>query len=247
MRYFIELAYRGTEYRGWQRQPGVPTVQLALEDGLRQVLGYPVSTWCCGRTDAGVHADQFFVQFDTDHPVPENAVTNLANALPPDIAVYRIFEVPKDNAHHVQRSAIARTYEYHWHRQPHPFRHLGSTYLRRSAGIDINAMQAAARLIPNYEDFRGFCKVPEKHNHTRCDIHAARIERGEGDQFYFSITANRFLRGMIRLLAAQLLDVGMGKMTVEDFDALLAAGERPPHFNFAPPEGLHLVRVRYGF
>jgi tRNA pseudouridine38-40 synthase len=243
-RYFMRLAYQGDNYCGWQWQRNADnSIQGTLQTALTNVLRQPLTVIGCGRTDAGVHAEAYYAHFDYADALPPHFMAILNRALPSDIAVQRIWPVASDV--HARFSATQRTYRYffHTHKQPH-WRHC-STYLPGLEDpLDFAAMQAAAQLLLQYEDYRAFCKVPDRHAHTRCQVSAARFQF-EQEPFSFQITANRFVRGMVRLLVAQLLEVGKRRTQLTDFEHMLKTGERPKHLVFAPPQGLYLTHVNY--
>lgn len=243
------MSYAGERFAGWQWQKNTPnSVQAAIESRLQQLLGQSVRCIGCGRTDAGVHASQYFAHFDIDaSELPAQFVRHLNYALSGEIVVHEV--IPGQPNWHAQYNAIARTYCYHIHLRKNPFLQSRSTYLAfEDQTLAIDLMQQACQLLRQYEDYRAFCKVPDKHEHTRCTVQHATIQHYEAeDQIIFTITANRFVRGMVRLLVAQLLEVGRKKLSVAAFEQLLQSGERPRHFVYAPPQGLYLTQVRYPF
>ncbi|RME96996.1 MAG: tRNA pseudouridine(38-40) synthase TruA [Bacteroidetes bacterium] len=243
-RYFLQLSYQGTNYCGWQWQRNAPnSVQGSLQSALAQVLHQPVTVVGCGRTDAGVHASAYYAHFDLATPLPGRFRTILNHALPPDIAVQSVQPVSADL--HARYSATQRTYRYYFHTHKQPIWHQTSTYLPfLEKPLDFEAMQAAATHLLHYDDFRAFCKVPDRHTHTRCTVVRAKLSHEE-EPFVFEITADRFVRGMVRLIVAQLLEVGKGKITAIDFEQMLRTRQRPPHLVFAPPQGLYLTQVVY--
>lgn len=244
MRYFFELSYDGTDYHGWQRQPQVISVQEAIETALEKVLKQRLTIAGCGRTDAGVHARAYVAHVDFDQALEETFLLKLNYALPTDIAFHHFWEV--NERKHAQFSATARTYHYYFHTSKDPFQDRFSTHLETPLQqLDWEAMQAAASLLLDHTEYRGCCKVPDRHDSTACHVSEARFVQVSENQFYFRITANRFLRGMVRLLVAQLIDIGRKKQTVGAFRDRLIAGKRPTHFNYAPPQGLFLDTVRY--
>lgn len=245
MRYFLQLSYQGTRYSGWQRQQNAQGVQDVVEEKLGKVLQYPVWTTGCGRTDAGVHARTYFLHFDTPQPLPASFLSIINKNLPDDIAVQAAFEVSEDC--HARYSAVERAYDYHLHTIKTPAIGQQSTWLDGSGfPLDVDAMQLAADALLRYNDFRGFCKAPDRHKTTLCVIREARLySDAEGQHIRFHIRGNRFLRGMVRLIMAQLIRVGQHQLTPQAFEELLATQTRPTFFIFAPPQGLHLVDVVY--
>ena len=244
--YFLSLAYDGTDYRGWQRQPGgVFTVQESLEDCLSEIHGRPISLGGCGRTDAGVHATQFYAYLRTEKPLPERYAFIVNKRLPAGISLYAALPVP-DNAQ-ARYDATERTYDYFLHGRP-------DAWLDRGSGLlDLTdfAPEQVAALLPallEHKDFRAFCKAPDRHNTTLVHFREATLFRNAaGDRYRLRFVANRFLRGMIRLLTDNLLRVGNGTLSPEAFTASLRSGRRPERFRLAPPEGLYLTGVRYPY
>lgn len=244
MRYFLELSYDGTNYHGWQRQPNVISVQESIEQALEKVLKQSITLIGCGRTDAGVHASAYVAHIDIEGKLPEAFLFNINHALPDDIAIHNTRAI--DKRQHAQFSPVSRTYHYHLHTRKDPFRRHFSTFLHYPIeDLDLAAMQQAASFLLGHKEYKGCCKVPEKHDSTICHITQAQFVSTGKESLCFQITGNRFLRGMVRLLVAQLLDVGTGKDTLIDFKNRLVAGDRPTHFVLAPPQGLSLCGVQY--
>ena len=242
-RYFVHLAYRGTRYRGWQRQSGdVPSVQQRIEGAVAQVQGKAreaMKVVGCGRTDAGVHASDYYLHFDADAPLRDNWLFILNKLLPEDIVFYDVWEVAPTA--HVRYDATARTYDYHFHTYRDPFLAPVSSYLELP-DLDTWAMEMALRTLPGQQDFRAFCLTPDRHNTTTCDLREASLHReGEG-RYRLRFVADRFLRGMIRILVHELLRVGTGVIPPDELELALESGERIS-VGQAPPEGLFLSRV----
>jgi tRNA pseudouridine38-40 synthase len=243
-RFLLRLAYQGDNYCGWQWQRNAEnSVQGAVQAALAKVLRQAVTVVGCGRTDAGVHASAYYAHFDYAAELPERFQAILNRTLPPDIAVQQVTPVSTDI--HARFSATQRSYRYFFHTHKQPHWHYGSTYLPDlEAPLNFSAMQAAAHLLLQYEDYRAFCKVPDRHAHTRCRVTEAYFQ-DTAQPFMFQISANRFVRGMVRLLVAQLLEVGKNRIRVADFERMLDTGQRPRHLVFAPPQGLYLTQVTY--
>jgi tRNA pseudouridine38-40 synthase len=243
MRYFLHLAYDGTSYCGWQIQPGMPTVQAELDRCLTQILRRP--TWCLGsgRTDSGVHASHQVAHFDADllDTLPLDVLLyRLRRALPPDIGALRLHAVPA-NAH-ARFSAEERNYEYLVVTQPNPFRRDQALYVDRP--LDIEAMNEAASYLVGQFDFTSFSKVKGGENHYVCYCTAAGWYPAPGG-WVFRIRANRFVRGMVRLVVGTLLDVGRGKLTPLAFQQILFRQQRIAASTAAPAKGLYLSKVEY--
>ncbi len=245
MRYFFHIGYQGAQYRGWQRQLGVISIQEMLEQTISQVLKKPVSCIGCGRTDAGVHANQYFFHLDINQELDFDLRFVLNKSLPKDIAIFEI--IPVADKAHTQFDATARTYHYFFHIIKDPFlADLSAWY--PLPGLNLEGMQEAVDLLPRYQDFRSFCKTPDKHNTTICTVTSASLMADADQQnFCFHITANRFLRGMIRLIVGNLLEIGQGKLSVATFEAYLQGKAKPKFTNYAYPQGLYLTKVTYPY
>ncbi|KAA3638536.1 MAG: tRNA pseudouridine(38-40) synthase TruA [Bacteroidetes bacterium] len=245
MKFFLHLAYNGTNYRGWQRQAGVVSVQETIEEALGKMLKTPISVHGCGRTDAGVHASQYFAHVDLEKQYDFDLVERLNRILPEDIAVFEFIPVePRANA---QRGATSRTYDYYLHFDKNPHLSALSTYYNGPV-LDLTAMNAAAEVMINHRDFRALCKAPDRVEHTRCLIMSSEVKNLERiNGIRFTITASRFLKGMVRLTMNKLIKVGQGKMSVAEFDDFIGQKENPHFKVFAPPQGLYLSKVVYPF
>ncbi len=248
MRYFLHLAYDGTPYHGWQVQPNTTTVQAEVDRCLSQVLRQPVHCLGSGRTDTGVHASHQVAHFDADLPAGltlDVLLYRLRRALPADIGALRLHPVAA-NAH-ARFSAEERSYEYFVVTRPNPFRRDQALYVDRP--LDVAAMNEAAGYLVGQFDFTSFSKVKGGENHYVCYCTAAGWEpTGPGpapDGLRFRIRANRFVRGMVRLVVGTLLDVGRGKLTPRQFQELLWAQRRVDAGSAAPAKGLFLSRVEY--
>ena len=241
-RYFVHLAYRGTNYRGWQRQnDGTPSVQQTIEAAGTRVLKSPMKAVGCGRTDAGVHASEYYLHFDVAEPLRDDWLFIMNKVLPDDIVLYRVWEVAS-NAH-VRYDATERTYDYYLHCNADPFLAPVSS-LYNIEGYDLPGMhQALAGLTGRY-DFRAFCLTPDRHNTTTCDLREASLHEDGPGRYRFRFVADRFLRGMIRILVFQLLRVGAGEIGPADIEQALVTGRRLS-VGQAWPEGLFLSGVGY--
>lgn len=244
MRYLLELAYNGTGYCGWQRQPNALGVQQVLEEALETLLRQPVGLVGSGRTDTGVHARQQFAHFDWPGPdlLPqaETLLFRLNKMLPPGIAVMGLRGVSPD--FHARFTATARRYEYHLSRRKDPFRAHESYFF--SLPLDLAAMNTAAALLLQHRDFESFSRVKTQVHTFRCHIREAHWEQ-RGPLWVFHIEADRFLRGMVRAIAGTLLEVGQNRMSVAEFEAVILACDRRRAGRAVPPQGLFLTAVRY--
>lgn len=241
MRYFLELAYRGTAYHGWQRQPNGLSVQEVLETALTTVLRQPIAIVGSGRTDTGVHAGQQFAHFETESVLPDTLIRSLNGMIPPDIAVYDCFPVRSDD--HARYTATFRYYQYQIIRRKDPFR-AGLAYTF-TWPLNVNRMNEAARCLTDYTDFESFSKVKTDVRTFNCRIDMAHWEVHPTGDLTFHIRADRFLRGMVRAIVGTLLAVGQERMSVAEFRAVIEAKDRKRAGRAAPAEGLSLVGVGY--
>lgn len=241
MRYFIEFAYRGTDFHGSQIQPNGDTVQAALESAFATIMREPVSLTFAGRTDAGVHAEKMIAHFDVMKDIPANLGARLNNLLPNSIAVHSIR--PVIELAHARFDATSRTYYYRITTRKDPFLYIN--HARVAEGLDFDAMNAAAQRLLGKQDFASFCRAHTDARTTLCDVREARwIEENETEA-YFVITADRFLRNMVRAIVGTLFEVGRGKMDEEAFDDVIATHCRCCAGHSAPAEGLSLVEITY--
>lgn len=244
-RYFLEIAYDGTNYHGWQVQPGVVTIQQVIEECLTRLnSNRKVWTLGCGRTDTGVHARQFYLHFDIDAlPCDEEMfMFKLNRMLPDDISVYNIHAV--DGKAHARFDATSRTYEYHINPVKEPrIRFHSWNYWH---GFDMDAMNIAAQNMMKYTDFASFCKSGTGSSTTICYVTEARWEK-IGERYVFTITANRFLRNMVRATVGTLMKVGRGVITQDEFCQILERRNRSDAGESVPPQGLFLTNVTYPY
>lgn len=241
MRYFLEVAYRGTRYHGWQRQPNGLSVQEVLETALTTLLREPVALMGSGRTDAGVHAGQQFAHFEMEKPLPHNLIRSLNSLIPGDVAAHDCFPVRADD--HARFTARFRRYQYQISRRKDPFRD-GLAYVF-PLPLDVGRMNKAAERLRHHQDFRSFSRVNTDVNTFNCRIEVAYWEQMANGDLTFHIRADRFLRGMVRALVGTLLAVGQGRLSVAEFDGIIGAKDRQRAGRSAPAEGLSLVEVGY--
>lgn len=244
-RFFIELAYDGTAYHGWQTQPNAVTVQQELDKAVSVFFRQPVVTLGCGRTDAGVHSSKFFAHMDLQN-VTETAATSGVGSinalLPYSIAVKRIFKVT-DTAH-ARFDATARSYEYHFHFHKDPFK-LHRSWLYK-ASLDVEAMNAAAATLLNYIDFTSFSKSNTSTATNNCRITEAIFKETEGG-LIFHITADRFLRNMVRAIVGTLILIGRKEIGLSELHEIITSKNRSNAGQSVPACGLYLVNVIYPF
>lgn len=243
-RYFIQLSYKGTAYHGWQVQDNTPlTVQEVLNKMLSRLINHEVFVTGCGRTDTGVHAKDFFAHFDTETdliPDREKWVFRFNNALPDDIAIHRIIKVHEDA--NSRFDAVSRTYEYRINKKKDPFRIDQSWYLY--GNLNVDAMNKAAALLFNYSDFSSFAKSNTQSFTNNCKIYKAEWKEEE-DALVFTISADRFLRNMVRAIVGTLTEVGKGKMNMEEFVKVIESKDRANAGFSVPACGLYLTKVEY--
>jgi len=246
MRYFLHIAYQGFNFRGWQKQPGeVRSVQGTLERCLSKVLKEDITVVGCGRTDAQVHASQFFLHFDTAARLDEAFLFVLNKTLPHSISAFDI--LPVDARAHARFDPKLRQYDYLIHTEKQAFlSRLSALY--EFPNLDIELMREAAGLLPQYKDFRAYCLKPDKHNTTICHLQRAEFYANAAcTRLRFQVTANRFLRGMIRILVHQLLELGRGRISLSEFERPLRLGQPPKPLRSTHPQGLYLSRVEYPY
>ena len=241
MRYFIELSYKGTNYHGWQIQPDASSVQEEITKALATILQEKILLVGAGRTDAGVHASQMFAHVDTVKKLSNNYVHKLNAILPNDIVIKSIKEVSDDT--HARFDAVSRTYEYKILLGRDPFL-LETFWQLHQKNLQIEKMNEAANLLFKYEDFESFSKVKTDVNTFNCTIMKA-VWTLEDKHLIFHIKANRFLRNMVRAVVGTLLEVGLGKKTVEDFRKIIESKKRSEAGLSVPAKGLFLTEVCY--
>ena len=241
-RYFIVLMFDGSRYAGWQRQPDAQTVESCLEEALTLLLRRPTAVVGAGRTDARVHAREMAAHFDTDADVnTENLAYRLNRLLPHDIAVKAVKEVPESM--HARFSATRRTYRYYVHTGKNPF--LQRYSLQLHTPVDFELMNLAARHLLQTTDFAAFAKLHTDVKTTFCEVSKAEWIRTDADSWYFEITANRFLRNMVRAIVGTLLEVGRGKISEDDFARIIHTHDRCQAGDSAPAHALFLEKVEY--
>ncbi len=246
MRYFLEVAYEGTNYHGWQSQKNTTkTVQGIIEEGLSKILRIPISIMGSGRTDTGVHCKKQFAHFDIEETIDVEDLNYRMNSfLPPQIAILKI--LPVTETAHARFDALLRTYHYHVITEKNPFLINHAHFARKP--LDFEKMNEAALFLLKYTDFESFSKVKTDVNNFNCTISKAiwTKEEGSGAEYWrFTISANRFLRGMVRAVVGSLFLVGEGKIHIEDFEKIILEKNRSSAGSSVPPNGLFLVDVEY--
>lgn len=244
-RYFLRLSYKGTQYCGWQVQPNAMTVQEKLNVALQTLLRKPdLETIGCGRTDTGVHASMFFAHFDADHGIDDSAlfVRKLNAILPKDIAIQQLLPVHSDA--HTRFDAVLREYKYYIHFHKNPFNQELSVFHHPIP--DLDKMNEAAALLLDVSDFTSFAKLHGDSNTNICKVFHAQWERIENGMV-FTISANRFLRNMVRAVVGTLLPVGTGKMELEEFKQIIKSQNRSNAGMSVDAHGLFLTRIDYPY
>ena len=244
MRYFITLSYDGTRYHGWQIQPNGPSVQEKLQWALSTILRQEdIQVTGAGRTDAGVHARMMVAHFDVETMNSDltDLTYKLNRLLPQDIAIQAI--QPVSDEMHARFSAIARTYHYYIHTVKDPFRRAYSCELHYP--LDFQLMNEAAAILMEYEDFGAFCKAHADVKTTLCHVTAAQWHQTSPSSWYFEITANRFLRNMVRAVVGTLIDVGRGRLSLDDFRKVIEGKRRTEAGESMPANALFLEDIKY--
>ncbi len=245
-RYFAELAYKGTRFAGWQNQPKQKTVQSTIEKSLFTILRQKIDVVGCGRTDAGVHARRFFLHLDWEENLDASFLGRLNKVVGSDIAIRSLISVAPDA--HARFGATERSYEYHLELKKNPFSNELAYFFPQSNLLDIDLLQEAATLLLSYEAFFPFCKSNSDAKTMICDLRRAEWEiDSQQDKLIFHITANRFLRGMVRLIVGMCLNVAIGKLKLEEVDQALKEQSRLTRSYSVPPQGLYLTDIKYPF
>ena len=242
MRRFIQLSYDGAAYHGWQKQPNARSVQQTLQEALSTLLQTDIEVVGAGRTDAGVSARMMVAHFETDKACDnEQLVYKLNKLLPHDIAVQRIWEVPDEM--HARFSATSRTYHYYIHTRKDPFVRQYSWLV--TFPLDFARMNEAASRLADFDDFTSFSKVNTDTKTNLCNVTEARWTQEGENTWRFTITANRFLRNMVRAIVGTLIEVGRGRMTVDEFCQVIEQRNRCSAGDSVPGHALFLVDVSY--
>ncbi|HMQ06243.1 MAG TPA: tRNA pseudouridine(38-40) synthase TruA [Saprospiraceae bacterium] len=242
MRYFGEISFHGGRYCGWQSQKNnVATVQSTIEGVLSTLCRKVTPITGCGRTDSGVHAKHYYFHFDAEED-PVKWIYKINTMLPRDIVLHSIF--PVHGEAHARFDAISRTYHYHLHTEKNPFNE-GLSYFYRWPVNNAALMQEAALIILDYQDFTSFCKSKSDVVHKVCHVSESFWEEIEPGVWKYTITANRFLRGMVRLIVGMCLQVQRGNTTIAEVRNSIEAQSQLKRSWSVPPEGLYLDKIRY--
>jgi tRNA pseudouridine38-40 synthase len=243
LRYFVKLAYNGTNYHGWQCQPNASSIQETLNNAFSIIFNVEINIMGAGRTDTGVHAQEMFAHFDFESNFDiQNSIHKLNSFLPKDIVIFDI--IPVHDEAHARFDATQRTYEYHINTVKNVFQTDGSWYYHQNLNIEL--MNLAAAELKNYTDFECFSKVNNDVNNFNCVISEAFWNK-ENDQLIFTISADRFLRNMVRAIVGTLINIGLEKITLEDFKSIIECKDRNKAGFSVPAHGLYLTRISYDY
>jgi len=242
LRYFIELAYKGTNYHGWQLQPNAITVQEEINKALSTVLRISINVVGAGRTDTGVHAEQLFAHFNVENELNVYEVVYKVNSiLPHDIVVHSIKKVADDA--HARFDATSRSYQYRMFLGRNPFQ-IETTWQLNNKKLNIFKMNEAANVLLNYSNFKCFSRSKTNVKTYNCDITKAIWVENENELIFY-ISADRFLRNMVRAIVGTLLDVGSSKRTLKEFIQIIESENRSNAGTSSPAQGLFLTQVNY--
>ena len=244
-RYFIKLAYRGANFHGWQSQPNAVSVQSTIEDALTTIMRTPIKITGAGRTDTGVNARMMIAHFDVEQPLPspDGLVKALNSLVGKDIAIYSISPVHDDA--HARFDATSRTYHYYVHTDKSPF--LYPLSWQAPANLNFELMNKAAEILLGIDDFTSFAKLHTDVKTNICKVTYAKWEQISENQWMFVITADRFLRNMVRAVVGTLLEVGKGKLTIDGFRRVIEQKDRCQAGTSVPGNALFLVDVTYPY
>lgn len=240
MRYFLEIAYNGKNYHGWQIQQNAHSIQSQFNGALLQLFGKSIETIASGRTDTGVHALRQIVQLDLDIPLTKDHLFSLNRILPFDIAIHQAYEVTP--ASHARFDALSRKYEYWICKTKNPFKRDTAYYFSKK--LNLGQMNAACTMLKEHEDFECFSKVNTAVEHFRCNILEA-YWKEENEMLLFTIEANRFLRGMVRAIVGTLLEIGLERKAPEEIEKIILSKDRKAAGRAVPAHGLFLTDIKY--
>lgn len=241
MRYFIELSYNGSAYHGWQNQPNEISVQEVIENALSLLLKETVSIMGAGRTDTGVHAEQMFAHFDTDADFDTiDLIFKLNSFLPKDIAIHTMFKVKADA--HARFNALSRTYLYRITLQKNVFNFDNAYYVKQD--LDVEKMKEASKILFKYKDFQCFSKVNTDVKTYHCEMMQAEWFF-DNNELHFIIKADRFLRNMVRAIVGTMVQIGLGKLQVEDLHTIINSKNRSEAGFSVPAHALYLTKIEY--
>lgn len=243
-RFFIRLSYDGTNFCGWQNQKNQDSVQGTIEAALTTLLRENQAIVGCGRTDTGVHADDYYAHWDFEGTLPDHLILKLNSILPRSIAIKEIFEI--DPVYNARYNATIRTYHYFIHTHKDPFRRLYS-YEYPHQKLDFNLMTEAAALLLDYNEFLPLIKLDKLKKKTKCTLYSSKLETIEENYIRYEISANRFLHNMVRRIVGTIILIGRGTMTLDELKNSLDNQSELRLIALAPANGLHLVKIEYPF
>ena len=242
-RYFIKLSYKGTNYHGWQIQPNAVTIQEILNKAFTTILRENIDITGAGRTDTGVHALNYIAHFDSKNEnleLDSKLLFKINGLLPHDIAIHSIKKAKQDA--HARFDAIKRTYNYYIHKTKDPF--LLETSYYHPQELNVDKMNKACKILMEYTDFTSFSKLHTDVKTNNCKIDEAYWTE-DHHKLIFTISADRFLRNMVRAIVGTLLDIGKNKLTIEDFITIIETKNRSNASASAPAHGLFLTKIKY--
>ena len=241
-RHFASISYNGNSYNGWQIQANAPSVQQVVEEKFSTIFNQQVKVTGAGRTDTGVHAKNYVFHFEIRYEITDynKLVYKLNSFLPKDIVLHRIWNV--DEKAHARFDALSRTYEYHLHFENDPFLDGKSYYLHYVPNLEL--MNEAANILFDYKDFTSFCKLHSDNVNNLCNIKLAKWEKKE-HSYIFTISADRFLRNMVRAITGTMIEIGRQKISLNDFRDIIEIKDRNAAGPSVPPDGLFFTQVSY--
>ena len=242
-RILFEIAYNGANYHGWQKQDNASTVQETIEKNLSILLKSKINIVGCGRTDTGVHAEQYFFHVDISKDQDFDSLLNRLNLMLPQEILIKSYEI-KNPDFHARFSAMSRTYEYRISQKKEPF--LNTMFNHISYNIDIDLMNESCDKLIGFNDFTSFSKVHTEVNNFNCHVYEAFWTK-KNHQIIFTIKANRFLRNMVRAIVGTLIEVGRKKISVKDFEEIILKKNRSSAGFSAPAKGLFLSDISYNW
>ncbi|MFB6305547.1 MAG: tRNA pseudouridine(38-40) synthase TruA [Flavobacteriales bacterium] len=240
--YFLKISFVGKRYHGWQIQDNAHTVQAEVNSAISGIVGKEIESIGCGRTDTGVHAKEFLLHFFIDEPLTSNFLFQLNGAFPRDIAAHNLYHMHDDA--HARYDAVKRTYKYYIHRSKDPFLNGFSCFFPRQ--LDINSLNKAAEYLKEYRTFTSFSKKSTKEENNECTIYDAKWEE-KGHQLIFTISANRFLRNMVRDITGTILEIGTQERESGYIREVIEKKDRKAAGASVPSQGLYLTNVEYPY
>lgn len=244
-RYFLECSFLGQNYVGWQKQPDQKSVQSTIDEALSTVLQEDIEVMGAGRTDTGVHAKYFIAHFDSKQELKtlKNLIYKINTVLPDDISAHDIYTVDSD--HHARFDALSRSYQYRICIEKNPFEIDSAYYIKND--LDVKLMHKCAQRLLDFSNFKSFSKVKTAVKTFECDVMKAEVKKQKDSIVVFDISANRFLRNMVRAITGTLIDVGFGKTTYDEFINIIKSRDRRNAGKSVPAQGLYLTHITYPY